>query len=141
MQNIRETKCELCGFRLTRYAHKGHIARATLEATAFQTKDVFGAMEKDSKVSLKELKVDGGMTANKLLLQFQADILGVPVVLPEVAETTALGAAFAAGLAVGVYSSLDDLKKATKVRSKTTPAMEQDESEKLVQRWKQAVER
>ena len=128
-------------FRLTRYAHKGHIARATLEATAFQTKDVFGAMEKDSKVSLKELKVDGGMTANKLLLQFQADILGVPVVLPEVAETTALGAAFAAGLAVGVYSSLDDLKKATKVRSKTTPAMEQDESEKLVQRWKQAVER
>ena len=126
---------------MTRFANKGHIARATIEATAFQTKDVFGAMEKDSKVQLKALKVDGGMTANKLLLQFQADILGVPVLLPEVAETTALGAAFAAGLAVGVYKSLDELKKSTKVKSETRPKMEKNQSEKLVQRWKQAVER
>ncbi len=90
---------------LTRYVNAGHIARATLEATAFQTREVMDAMEADSGVTLNELKVDGGMVANDLLMQFQADILGVPVIRPEVAETTALGASYAAGMAVGFWSS------------------------------------
>ena len=95
---------------LTRYVNKGHIARAALEATAFQTREVLDAVNADSGVDLTELKVDGGMIANNTLMQFQADILGVPVVRPVVAETTALGAAYAAGLAVGFWSDLDELR-------------------------------
>src|SRR5213075_475745 len=95
---------------LTRYVNKGHIARAVLEATAFQTKEVVDAMNADSGVALTELKVDGGMVQNELLMQFQADMLDVPVVRPKVAETTALGAAYAAGLAVGYWNGLDDLR-------------------------------
>src|SRR5439155_14850920 len=96
---------------MTRYVNKGHIARAALEATAYQTREVLDAMEADSGVSLKALKVDGGMVYNQGLMQFQADILGVPVVRPRVAETTALGAAYAAGLATGFWASLDDLRQ------------------------------
>src|SRR5205807_4051371 len=95
---------------LTRYANKGHLARAALEATAFQTREVLDAMEQDSGIQLASLRVDGGMTANDLLMQFQADILDRPVVRPVVSETTALGAAYAAGLAVGFFENLDQLR-------------------------------
>ena len=94
---------------LTRYVNKGHIARAVLEATAFQTREVVDAMKKDSGIELDVLRTDGGMVYNDLLMQFQADILDKPVVKPVVNETTALGAAYAAGLAVGFYKNLDDL--------------------------------
>ena len=94
---------------LTRYANKGHLARAVLEAVAFQTREVVEAMEKDSGIRLEELRVDGGMVSNNLLMQFQADILNRPVVLPSTTETTSLGAAYAAGLAVGFFSSVDTL--------------------------------
>ena len=96
---------------LTRYVNRGHIARAALEATAFQTREVLDAMNADSDVELSTLKVDGGMVGNELLMQFQADILGVPVVRPVVAETTALGAAYAAGLAVGFWHSTDEITR------------------------------
>src|SRR5205814_7353067 len=95
---------------LTRYINKGHIARAALEATAFQTRDVLEAIHADSGLPLTTLKVDGGMVHNELLMQFQADILGVPVVRPTLSETTALGAAYAAGLAVGFWAHVDDLR-------------------------------
>ena len=95
---------------LTRHATKGHIARAALEATAWQTREVLDAMNADSGVALTALKVDGGMVHNDLLMQFQSDVLGVPVIRPKVAETTALGAAYAAGLAVGFWDALDDLR-------------------------------
>ena len=95
---------------LTRYVNKGHIARAALEATAWQTREVLDAMNKDSGVTLTALKVDGGMVYNDLLMQFQADVLGVPVIRPKVAETTALGAAYAAGLAVGFWAEVEDLR-------------------------------
>ena len=95
---------------MTRFINKGHIARAALEATAFQTKEVLDAMNKDSGVDLKSLKVDGGMVFNDTLMQFQSDILGVPVIRPIVAETTALGAAYAAGLAVGFWTDVDELR-------------------------------
>ena len=96
---------------LTRYVNAGHIARAVLEATAWQSREVVEAMNKDSGVDLKELKVDGGMVGNDLLMQFQADVLGVPVIRPKVPETTALGAAYAAGLAVGFWKEIDDLRE------------------------------
>src|SRR5213078_1596053 len=95
---------------LSGYSNRGHIARAALESTAFQTRDVMDAMVTDSGVPVKTLKVDGGMTVNGGLMQFQADILGVPVVRPTITETTALGAAYAAGLAVGFWNNLDDLR-------------------------------
>ena len=95
---------------LTRYANKGHLARAVLEATAFQTREVVEAMEKDSQIRLDVLRVDGGMVENDLLMQFQADILNRPVVRPVIKETTALGAAYAAGLAVGFYKDIDELR-------------------------------
>src|SRR5207344_2121570 len=95
---------------LTRFVNKGHIARAVLEATAWQTREVLEAMNKDSGVALTALKVDGGMVFNETLMQFQADILGVPVIRPAVTETTALGAAYAAGLAVGFWGALGDLR-------------------------------
>ncbi|NQX11061.1 glycerol kinase GlpK [Microbacteriaceae bacterium VKM Ac-2855] len=124
---------------LTRYVNKGHIARAALEATAYQTREVLDAVNADSGVPLTELKVDGGMIANNLLMQFQADILGVPVVRPVVAETTALGAAYAAGLAVGFWENLDDLRANWQEDSRWTPSMDEDESARQYRNWKKAV--
>ena len=124
---------------LTRYVNKGHIARAVLEATAFQTREVLDAVNADSGVPLEELKVDGGMIANNLLMQFQADILGVPVVRPVVAETTALGAAYAAGLAVGFWDSLDDLRSNWQEDSRWEPKMADVDRDRLMRNWKKAV--
>jgi glycerol kinase len=124
---------------LTRYVNKGHIARAALEAIAFQTREVLDAVNADSGVPLTELKVDGGATANNLLLQFQADILNVPVVRPVVAETTALGAAYAAGLAVGFWNGLDDLRANWQEDARWEPNMDDAERERLLRNWKKAV--
>ncbi|QJU54064.1 glycerol kinase GlpK [Herbiconiux sp. KACC 21604] len=124
---------------LTRYVNKAHIARAALEATAFQTREVLDAVNADSGVDLTELKVDGGMIANNLLMQFQADILGVPVVRPVVAETTALGAAYAAGLAVGYWGSLDELRANWQEDSRWEPQMDEAERERQLRNWKKAV--
>jgi len=126
---------------LTRYANKGHLARAVLEATAYQTLEVLQAMEKDSGVALQSLKVDGGMVHNELLMQFQADVLGVPVVRPEIAETTSLGAAYAAGLAVGFWDSLDDLRTNWRMNKTWQPQMDEITSKKLFAGWLKAVER
>jgi len=124
---------------LTRYVNKGHLARAVLEATAFQTREVLDAMNADSGVPLKELKVDGGMVVNETLMQFQADILDVDVVRPKVAETTALGSAYAAGLAVGFWDSEDDIRKNWGEDKRWTPQMESDERERQYRNWKKAV--
>ena len=124
---------------LTRFVNKGHIARAALEATAFQTREVLDAVNADSGVDLTELKVDGGMIANNTLMQFQADIIGVPVVRPVVAETTALGAAYAAGLAVGFWKDLDDLRKNWQEDSRWEPKMDEDERARQLRNWKKAV--
>jgi glycerol kinase len=126
---------------LTRYVNKGHIARAVLEATAYQTREVLDAMEKDSGVKLKALKVDGGMVFNELLMQFQSDILNVPVVRPKVAETTALGAAYAAGLAVGFWKNFDELKSNWGRDKEWTPQMTSSARAKLYAGWKKAVTR
>src|SRR5438128_545374 len=126
---------------LTRYVNKGHIARAALEATAYQTREVLDAMEADSGVSLKALKVDGGMVYNQGLMQFQADILGVPVIRPKVAETTALGAAYAAGLATGFWSNLEDLRQNWGVDRTWEPSMDSSKRDELYRNWKRAVER
>ncbi|NTW42360.1 MAG: glycerol kinase GlpK [Cellulomonadaceae bacterium] len=124
---------------LTRYVNKGHIARAALEATAFQTREVLDAMNADSGVDLTELKVDGGMIANELLMQFQADILGVPVVRPKVAETTALGAAYAAGIAVGFWQGEQDVIDNWAEDKRWTPSMDEAAREKTYRTWKKAV--
>ncbi|WP_022884871.1 glycerol kinase GlpK [Glaciibacter superstes] len=124
---------------LTRYVNKGHIARAALEAIAFQTREVIDAVNADSGVPLTELKVDGGATANNLLLQFQADILDVPVVRPVVAETTALGAAYAAGLAVGFWDGLDDLRANWQEDQRWEPSMDASERDRQLRNWKKAV--
>ncbi|MCS7325646.1 MAG: glycerol kinase GlpK [Anaerolineae bacterium] len=126
---------------LTRYTNKNHICRAALEATAYQTREVLDAMEKDSGVKLTALKVDGGMVYNELLMQFQADILGVPVIRPVVAETTSLGAAYAAGLAVGFWSNLDDLRQNWAVDKTWEPKMDAETRERLYKGWLKAVER
>ncbi len=126
---------------LTRYVNKGHIARAALEATAFQTAEVLEAMEKDSGVKLTALKVDGGMVYNDTLMQFQSDILGVPVIRPKVAETTALGAAYAAGLATGFWSNLEDLRKNWQVDKTWEPNMADADRAKMMGEWKKAVTR
>ncbi len=126
---------------LTRYVNKGHIARAVLEAVAYQTRDILEAMNKDSGVSLRKLKVDGGMVANELLMQFQADILNVPVIRPKVAETTALGAAYAAGLATGFWAGLDELKRNWEMDKTWEPEMEPDVRETYYKNWKKAVDR
>jgi len=126
---------------MTRYVNKGHIARAALEATAFQTREVLDAMKKDSGVTLKALKVDGGMVYNDTLMQFQADILDVPVVRPKVAETTSLGAAYAAGLAVGFWSNLEDLRQNWQIDKTWEPKMDNATREKLYGEWKKAVTR
>src|SRR3989440_8913184 len=126
---------------LTRYVNAGHIARATLEATAFQTREVMDAMESDSGVTLNELKVDGGMVANDLLMQFQADLLGVPVIRPEVAETTALGAAYAAGLATGFWNSEEDLRQNWQEDKRWEPKMDDSQRDEYYKYWKKAVTR
>jgi glycerol kinase len=126
---------------LTRYVNKGHIARAVLEATAWQTKEVVDAMNADSGVDLTSLKVDGGMVYNELLMQFQADVLGVPVIRPTVAETTALGAAYAAGLAVGFWKEVEDLRVNWGKDKEWDPKMDQAERDKEYRFWKKAVEK
>jgi glycerol kinase len=126
---------------LTRYVNKGHIARATLEATAWQTKEVVEAMNKDSGVDLTSLKVDGGMVQNELLMQFQADVLDVPVIRPTVAETTSLGAAYAAGLAVGFWSEIEDLRANWGKDKEWQPQMDPQERDKEYALWKKAVTR
>ena len=124
---------------LTRYVNKGHIARAVLEATAFQTREVLDAMNADSGVDLTELKVDGGMVQNETLMQFQADILGVPVIRPQVAETTALGAAYAAGIAVGFWNGEQDVIDNWAEDKRWTPSMDDDERDRQYRLWKKAV--
>jgi glycerol kinase len=124
---------------LTRYVNKGHIARAVLEATAFQTREVLDAMNADSGVDLTELKVDGGMVVNETLMQFQADILGVPVIRPKVAETTALGAAYAAGIAVGFWSGEQDVIDNWAEDKRWEPSMDADERDRQYRLWKKAV--
>jgi glycerol kinase len=124
---------------LTRYVNRGHLARAALEATAFQTREVLDAMNADSGVPLSELRVDGGMVVNELLMQFQADILDVDVVRPEVVETTALGAAYAAGLAVGYWSGLDEMSANWREGRRWTPQLDDAERQRLYRNWKKAV--
>jgi len=126
---------------MTSYIKKGHVARATLEATAFQTREVLDAMEKDSGVKLTSLKVDGGMVYNELLMQFQADILGVPVIRPSISETTALGAAYAAGLAVGFWKNEDDLRANWRMDKTWNPEMEPSKRKKEFHSWQKAVQR
>jgi glycerol kinase len=126
---------------MTRYVNRGHIARAALEATAYQTREVLDAMEQDSGVKLTALKVDGGMVYNTTLMQFQSDILGVPVVRPIVAETTALGAAYAAGLATGFWSTLDELRQNWGIDATWSPQMDRAIREQLFAGWKKAVTR
>ena len=126
---------------MTHYVNKGHIARAVLEATAFQTREVLDAMEADSGVSLSALKVDGGMVFNNLLMQFQSDLLDVPVVRPNVAETTALGAAYAAGLAVGFWKNFDELRANWTIDKVWEPDMDIETRQRLMTSWKKAVTR
>ena len=126
---------------LTRYANRGHLARAALEATAFQTREVLEAMDADSGVPLSELRVDGGMVVNATLMQFQADILGVPVVRPKVTETTALGAAYAAGLAVGFWSGLDELAANWAEDTRWVPRRDEDWRRGQYAQWQKAVTR
>ena len=124
---------------LTRYVTKAHIARAALEAVAFQTAEVLAAMNADTGVPLTELKVDGGMVVNNLLMQFQADIVRVPVIRPRIIETTALGAAFAAGLAVGYWTSRDELRKLWQEDTRWEPHMDVAESKRLMRVWSKAI--
>lgn len=124
---------------LTRYVNAGHLARAVLESTAFQTREVLDAMEADSGVTLSELRVDGGMTANQTLMQFQADELGVDVVRPVVAETTALGAAYAAGIAVGFWEGEKDVTENWAEGERWVPEMDAEERDRLYRNWKKAV--
>ncbi len=126
---------------LTRYAGKGHIARAALEATAYQTLDVVAAMQRDSGVQVRALRVDGGMVVNERLMQFQADILNVPVMRPKVIETTALGAAYAAGVAVGYWQGIEDLRQNWGIARTWLPEMAEPRRAKLVRGWRKAVER
>jgi glycerol kinase len=126
---------------MTRGTTRGHIARAALEGIAFQVADVLSAMEADSGIKLKELRVDGGACANNLLMQFQADILGVPVVRPAVQETTALGAAYLAGLAVGYWRNLAEIAEQWKVDHRFEPAMKDAQRADMRATWSRALER
>ncbi|WP_281710929.1 FGGY family carbohydrate kinase, partial [Dermacoccus nishinomiyaensis] len=126
---------------LTRFANRGHICRAALEAVAFQSQEVVKAMNADSGVDLTELKVDGGMVVNETLMQFQSDLLDVDVIRPKINETTALGAAYAAGLAVGFWKDLDDLRRQWAESKRWEPSMDDAERQRLLKRWGQAVER
>ena len=126
---------------LSRYNTKAHLARATLEAICYQTRAVLDAMIQDSGIALEVLKVDGGATVNETLLQLQADILGVPVVRPVVTETTALGAAYAAGVAAGVWSGLDEVRRNWKADKRWEPQWSADRRESGYAGWRKAVER
>jgi glycerol kinase len=126
---------------LTRYATRAHLARAVLEATAFQTREVLGAMTQDSSIRIPELRVDGGMVGNELLMQFQSDILDVPVVRPKITETTALGAAYAAGLAVGYWRNREDLVSNWVVEKRWKPEMPKERRDALYKSWQRAVSR
>ena len=126
---------------LTHFVNKSHIARSVLEATAFQTRDVFEAMQKDSGLNIKKLRVDGGMTASKLLMQFQADILNVSVIVPNIVETTALGAAYAAGLAVGFWKNTSELQQNWKEKENWSSKMTENKRKKLYDQWQKAVKR
>lgn len=128
-----------CIVGMTASHHRGHICRAALEAAAYQTREVFDAIYADSKVTLKELKVDGGACVNQLLMQFQADIINVDVVRPVVMETTSMGAAFAAGLAVGVWKSTDEIKALWAEDARFAPSMKDEDRSKLWKGWKKAV--
>jgi glycerol kinase len=126
---------------LTRFINHGHIARAALEATAFQSAEIMDAMSKDSGVTLEAMKVDGGMVANELLMQFQADILGVDVIRPKVAETTALGAAYAAGLATDFWASEDDIRENWAEDKRWHPQTDDAWRAEKIKEWKKAVTR
>jgi glycerol kinase len=126
-------------FGMTRGTNQAHIARAALESIAYQTYDVLKAMEADAGIPIAELRVDGGATANNLLMQFQSDILQAPVIRPTVVETTALGAAYLAGLATGYWDSVESLQQQWRVDKKFTPAMEQDKAAGLLKGWQRAV--
>jgi glycerol kinase len=126
---------------LTRFVTKAHIARAALEAVAFQTRDVLDAINADIPIPLEELRVDGGMVGDDVLMQFQADVLGVPVVRPAVVETTALGAASAAGLAVGFWDDLDELRANWREDRRWLPRMSETERERRIRVWRKAVSR
>jgi len=126
---------------LSRYATKAHLARAALEATAFQTLEIFEAMEQDSGLPISSLKVDGGMVVNELLMQFQADLLGVPVIRPKITETTALGAAFAAGLSVGFWESTEQLTALWEEDRRWSPQLDQGDRQRKIHFWKKAVSR
>lgn len=124
---------------LTRFISRGHIARAALEATAFQTREVLDAVATDSGFTLRELRVDGGMVGNRLLMQFQADMLGVPVIVPRVSQTTALGAAYVAGLALGIWKDQEELRRLWSEKERFTPSLASGERDRLVSTWKKAV--
>jgi glycerol kinase len=126
---------------LTRGSNRAHIARAALESIAYQTVDIIRAMEADSGISLTELRVDGGATANKLLMQFQAGILGVTTLRPTIAETTALGTAYLAGLAVGVWDSIEEIAELWQIDQRYSPEMTDATSETLMSSWHKALER
>jgi glycerol kinase len=126
---------------ITRGTTEAHIARAVLESICYQTRDVVEAMEEESGIKLKELRADGGASVNTFLMQFQCDQLGVPVEVPRIIETTALGAAYLAGLATGYWSSRDELDAKWKLAQRYAPGMAEGEREKLYRRWKKAVER
>jgi glycerol kinase len=126
---------------LTQFATAGHVARAALEAVAYQTMDVVRAMEQDSGIAMRSLRVDGGMIVNQTLMRFQADMLNVPLVRPRVLETTALGAAYASGLAVGYWNGLDDLRANWEVAETWEPAMNTGHRDTLARSWSKAVER
>ncbi|HEX8844361.1 MAG TPA: glycerol kinase GlpK [Pyrinomonadaceae bacterium] len=126
---------------ITRGTTRAHLARAALESICYQTRDVVEAMERDSGIALKEIRVDGGAVANRFMMQFQADILGVPIVVPLVTETTSLGAAYLAGLAVGFWESREELSAKWKVRERYEPRMSETERARLYERWLRAVER
>src|SRR5439155_12231384 len=128
-------------FGLTRGVAKAHLARAAIESIAYQSVDVLNAMQKDAGITLTELRVDGGATCNNLLMQFQADVLGVPVVRPKVLETTALGAAYLAGLATGFWNSPDDIRANWRIDRCFEPQMPRERSAELRAGWSKAVER
>ena len=130
-----------CIVGLSRFNDRGHLARATLEAICYQTRDVLDAMVKDSGVSLEVLKVDGGATVNEPLMQLQADILGVPVVRPVVSETTALGAAYAAGLAVGFWRDVEEMRLNWRADRQWEPSWSADQREAGYRGWQKAIER
>jgi glycerol kinase len=126
---------------LTQFANRAHLARAALEAAAFQTRELLEAMQQDTGIVIGQLRVDGGMTANALLMQFQADLLGIPVLRPRVLETTALGAAYAAGLATGFWNNIDELRDNWQIESSWQPQMPLEQREARMRTWRKAVAR